>query len=74
MERKTCFFIWHRGVPDSLFPILDVEVERYIAEHGITEFFVGRYGRFDSLAAKCIKKAKTPPRGDAHIAVPLSSA
>lgn len=58
VERKTCFFIGHREVPDSLLPILDAEVERRIAEHGVTEFVVGRYGRFDALAAKCLKEAK----------------
>ena len=58
MERKTCFFIGHREAPDSLLPILDAEVERHIAEHGVTEFVVGRYGRFDVLAAKCVKTAK----------------
>ena len=58
VERKTCFFIGHREAPDSLLPILDAEVERHIAEHGVTEFVVGRYGRFDALAAKCVKEAK----------------
>ena len=58
MERKTCFFIGHREAPDSLLPILDAEVERHIAEHGVTEFVVDRYGRFDVLAAKCVKTAK----------------
>lgn len=58
VERKTGFFIGHREAPDSLLPILDAEVERHIAEHGVTEFVVGRYGRFDVLAAKCVKTAK----------------
>ncbi len=55
---RTCFFIGRREPPDSLLPILDAEVERHITEHGVTDFVVGRYGRFDALAAKCVKAAK----------------
>lgn len=58
MEGKTCFFIGHREAPDSLLPILDAEVERHITEYGVTDFVVGRYGRFDGMAAKCVKAAK----------------
>ena len=58
MERKTCFFIGHREAPDSLLPILDAEVERHITEYNVTDFVVGRYGRFDSMAARCVKAAK----------------
>ena len=55
---STCFFIGHREAPDSLLPKLSAEIERHITEYGVTEFVVGRYGRFDSLAAKCVKAAK----------------
>ncbi len=58
MSRKTCFFIGHRDASDSLFPILAAEVERHISEYGATDFVVGRYGRFDSMAAQCVKAAK----------------
>lgn len=37
---------------------LSAEVERHITEYGVTDFVVGRYGRFDALAAKCVKVAK----------------
>jgi len=55
---KICFFIGHREAPDNLLPILDVEVERHIIEYGATDFVVGRYGRFDGMAAHCVKAAK----------------
>ena len=58
MEGKTCFFIGHREALDSLLPILDAEVERHITEYGVTDFVVGRYGRFDGMAARCVKVAK----------------
>ena len=54
----TCFFIGHREAPDSLLPTLGTEIERHIAEYGVTDFVVGNYGQFDALAAKCVKAAK----------------
>lgn len=55
---KTCFFIGHRDASDTLVPVLAELVERYIAEHGVQEFIVGRYGRFDFFAAVAVRKAK----------------
>lgn len=55
---KTCFFIGHRYAPDHLGPELAEVVERHITEYGVREFTVGRYGRFDSLAAWTVKEAK----------------
>lgn len=54
----TCFFIGHREAPDALSPQLTAEIERHITEYSVTDFVVGRYGRFDTLAAKCVKAAK----------------
>ena len=54
----TCFFIGHREAPETLMGELTAEVERHIIEYGVTDFVVGRYGRFDTLAAKCVKAAK----------------
>ncbi len=73
MIGKTCFFIGHREAPDSLFPILSTEVERHITEYGVTDFVVGRYGRFDSLVTQCVKVEKAPPGSDADApaALPL---
>lgn len=55
---STCFFIGHRDVSDSVLPALEQEVECYITEYGITDFVVGHYGRFDSLAAQALSRAK----------------
>ena len=54
----SCFFIGHRDAKDSLLPALIAEVERHIIDCGVTEFVVGRYGQFDFLAAKAVKKLK----------------
>lgn len=55
---STCFFIGHRDAPDSVYGPLADAVERHVMEYGVTEFFVGGYGRFDALAAKCVLEAK----------------
>ena len=53
-----CFFIGHRDTPASILPLLRDAVERHITEYGVTEFVVGRYGNFDSLAAQTLWEAK----------------
>jgi len=58
MFMSTCFFIGHREAPDSLLAELSAEIERHIMEYGVFDFVVGKYGRFDTLAAKCVKAAK----------------
>lgn len=55
---KTCFFIGHRDAPESLGPELAELVERHIVEYGVREFVVGRYGRFDQMAARAVQEAK----------------
>ena len=55
---NTCFFIGHREAPDGLLPCLTAEVERHITQFGVEEFVVGRYGRFDALAAAAVKNVK----------------
>lgn len=57
-KTHSCFFVGHREAKDSLLPALIAEVERHILEYGVTEFVVGRYGRFDGLAAQAVKQAK----------------
>lgn len=56
--RKSCFFIGHRDAPEAIYPQLLAEVERHIAELGVTEFIVGHYGGFDRLAARAVISAK----------------
>lgn len=55
---KTCFFIGHREAPAALRPCLAAEVERHIAEYGVTDFTVGYYGGFDRLVAEVLREAK----------------
>lgn len=55
---SICFFIGHRDTPSSILPKLQDAVERHIAEYGVIEFVIGRYGCFDSLAAQAVREAK----------------
>ena len=60
MEGKRCFFIGHRESGDEVYPALLEAVGRHIEELGVREFFVGRYGGFDRLAAKAVREARVP--------------
>lgn len=57
-----CTFCGHRTAPDALQPRLEALVEELITEYGVTEFWVGNYGRFDRMAraAVCDAKRKHP--------------
>ena len=55
---STCFFIGHRDAPDSILPSLSAAIETRIVEDGVDQFVAGNYGRFDSLAAQAVRKAK----------------
>lgn len=55
---NTCFFIGHRNTPDTVLPALIQEVERHIVECAVTDFVVGHYGHFDTLAAQAVMDAK----------------
>ena len=55
---KSCFFLGHRDAPESIREALDNAIERHITEYGVTEFFVGHYGRFDRMAQTALVRAK----------------
>ena len=55
---KTCYFIGHHDAGSEVLPLLIESVERHITEYGVTDFFVGHYGQFDSMAAHAVKEAK----------------
>lgn len=39
-------------------PLLQDEIERHIVEYGVTDFYVGHYGKFDGMSAQAVKMAK----------------
>lgn len=54
---KSCFLFGHADTPDSIMPRLDKAIESCYIK-GITDFYVDSRGRFDSLAAAAVKRAK----------------
>ena len=56
--RKSCYFIGHREIAQDMLPALMETVEQHITEYGVTDFFVGHYGRFDNMAATAVIEAK----------------
>lgn len=60
---ETCFFIGHRDTGERAYPALAEAVERQIVEHAVADFVVGRYGRFDEMAARAVREAKARHQG-----------
>lgn len=48
----------HRECPDELYSEIRNAVQECITTYGIGEFIIGRYGKFDGLAARCVVEAK----------------
>jgi len=55
---KSCFLFGHADCPDSMLPRIEKAIERCYSKYGITAFYVGNRGRFDSLAATAVQRAK----------------
>ena len=61
-KEKTCCFFGHREVKHNIRDKLTAIIERLITEDGVTEFYVGNQGQFDSMVYSVLKelKAKYP--------------
>ena len=61
-KSKTCCFFGHREVTHNIKDKLKAIIERLITEDGVTEFYVGNQGQFDSMVYSVLKelKAKYP--------------
>ena len=55
---STCFFIGHGDASRRVFPSLLESMERHIVNYGVSEFIVGHYGAFDSMAAAAVYDLK----------------
>lgn len=55
---KSCFLIGHRETSEEMLPAFVEAVERHIVDFGVSEFVVGNYGGFDSMAARSVIAAK----------------
>lgn len=59
---KTCYFTGHRriyGNARAVYTALAEEIERHIVEYGVTAFYVGNYGAFDSMVQRALTEAKS---------------
>lgn len=57
-QGKSCFFIGHREAGEELHSMVREAIEKHITEYGVTQFIVGSYGGFDSVAASALLEAK----------------
>lgn len=55
---KTCFMFGHGTAPYSILPQIEQAIEDHYAKYGVTAFYVGSRGQFDSIAATAVKQAK----------------
>lgn len=65
-KNRTCCFFGHGklyGDNSTLAKALAAAVEQHIIEYGVTDFLVGNYGDFDSMAAHAVKKSKIQHTG-----------
>ena len=56
--KKTCCFFGHREVTHNIRPKLTAVIEKLITEDGVTEFYVGHQGQFDSMVYSVLKELK----------------
>ena len=61
-NKKTCCFFGHREVTHNIRPSLTEIIEKLIVDEGVTDFYVGHQGQFDSMVFYVLKelKAKYP--------------
>ena len=57
-KRNTCCFFGHREVTHNIRPKLIAIIENLITETGVTEFYVGHQGQFDSMVYSVLKELK----------------
>lgn len=54
---KSCFMFGHSDCPDSMLPKIEEAIVNCYSK-GVTAFYVGSRGRFDSIAATAVKRVK----------------
>ena len=52
----VCTFFGHRFVQDEIEPALMSTLTDLIEKHGVTLFYVGNHGGFDSMVCRALKK------------------
>ena len=55
---KTCCFFGHREVTHNIREKLTAIIEKLVTEGGVTDFYVGHQGQFDSMVYSVLKELK----------------
>ena len=55
---KSCFMFGHGTAPYSILPKIEQAIEDHYTKYGVTAFYVGSRGQFDSMAATAAKQVK----------------
>ena len=55
---KICCFFGHREVTHNIRPKLTEIIEKLIFDEGVTDFYVGHQGQFDSMVFSVLKELK----------------
>ena len=55
---KTCCFFGHREVTHNIRGRLTAIIEKLTTENGVTNFYVGHQGQFDSMVYSVLKELK----------------
>lgn len=55
---KTCCFFGHREVTHNIRPKLTEIIEKLIVGEGVTDFYAGHQGQFDSMVYSVLKELK----------------
>ena len=55
---KACFMFGHGTAPYSILPKIEQAIEDHYTKYGVTDFYVGSRGQFDSMAATAAKQVK----------------
>ena len=58
-DKKTCCFFGHREVTHNIRPKLTEIIEKLMVDEGVTEFYVGHQGQFDSMVFSVLKELKS---------------
>ena len=57
-NEKTCCFFGHREVTHNIREKLTAIIDKLITDDGVTEFYLGNQGRFDSMVYSVLKEMK----------------
>ena len=57
-KEKTCCFFGHREVTHNIRQKLTAIIEKLFTEEGVTKFYVGHQGQFDSMVYSVLKELK----------------